>query len=303
MKKFIIVVSTLLASLNIYADVDAIACRGKILPEYKIARLAASTPNGTLAIVKTLDVEKSQKVEKGQVIATLVGIDKAKLDLAVAKANLEKAELSAKLNILKQGQNLADLQGTYEQNKKMLAKGPSARERTQMEYEQETLVRHMKFAGEVLEALKLTEEANVKEAKLAIEQAQLNYDDFSVKAPIAGTIIEIYSKIGEALSQDGLCELANTDSMYVEAEVYESDLNKIKLGDKAECISHALENKALSGKVVEISNYVKTNHIFSNNPSDFTNSKVVLVKIALDKPEAVRNLISSQVSVRILLAK
>ncbi len=303
MKKFIFICSAIFASLNIYAGIDAVACKGKVLPEYKIARLAAQTPNGTMAVVKTLDIEKSQSVKKGQVIATLVGIDKAKLDLEIAKATLEKVELAAKLNTLKQGQNVSDLQGTYEQNKAMLAKNPSTRERIQMEYEQDTLVRHIKFAGEVLEALKMSEEANVKEAKLAVELAQLNYNEYSVKAPIAGTIIEIYSKIGEAVSQDGLCELANTDSMYVEAEVYESDLNKIKIGDKAECISHALKNKALSGKVVEISNYVRTNHIYSNNPSDFTNSKVVLVKIALDSPEEVRNLISSQVSVRILLSE
>ena len=52
-----------------------------------------------------------------------------------------------------------------------------------------------------------------------------------------------------------------------------------------------------------LSGYVKTNRMFSTDPSDYSNLKVVVAKIKLDSPGSFRNLIGSQVSVRILVKK
>ena len=48
-----------------------------------------------------------------------------------------------------------------------------------------------------------------------------------------------------------------------------------------------------------ISGAVKSNRVFSSDPSEYSNLKVVRVKIKLDKPEAFARLIGSQVNVRI----
>ena len=47
----------------------------------------------------------------------------------------------------------------------------------------------------------------------------------------------------------------------------------------------------------------RPNRLFSSDPSDYSNLKVVVAKIKLDSPGSFRNLIGSQVSVRILVKK
>ena len=102
---------------------------------------------------------------------------------------------------------------------------------------------------------------------------------------------------------EGICEIADTSSMYAEAEVYVSDISRVSVGDSAEIFSDALEGKKFLGKVVQISSYVKSNRLFSSDPSDYSNLKVVVAKIKLDSPESFRNLIGSQVNVRILVKR
>ena len=106
-----------------------------------------------------------------------------------------------------------------------------------------------------------------------------------------------------AVGMEGICEIADTSSMYAEAEVYVSDISRVSVGDSAEIFSDALEGKKFFGKVVQISSYVKSNRLFSSDPSDYSNLKVVVAKIKLDSPGSFRNLIGSQVSVRILVKK
>ena len=85
--------------------------------------------------------------------------------------------------------------------------------------------------------------------------------------------------------------------------MYVSDISRVSVGDPAEIFSDALEGKKFLGKVVQISSYVKSNRLFSSDPSDYSNLKVVVAKIKLDSPGSFRNLIGSQVSVRILVKK
>ena len=64
------------------------------------------------------------------------------------------------------------------------------------------------------------------------------------------------------VGMEGICEIADTSSMYAEAEVYVSDISRVSVGDSAEIFSDALEGKKFFGKVVQISSYVKSNRLF-----------------------------------------
>lgn len=89
--------------------------------------------------------------------------------------------------------------------------------------------------------------------------------------------------------------------MFVNAEVYVADIAKIKVGDRAEITADALGKKVFGGAVVQISGYVKSNRLFSTDPSEYSNTRVIVAKIKLDDASSFKNLIGSQVNVRILL--
>ena len=279
----------------------SVACLGKVVPGERVQSLAASSPTGGQAIIKSLLVKKGDSVKRGDVVALIRGIEGAKVELEGAKASLKIAETSREIKILQQKNMIEDLDGTYAQNARILSeKDPPRREREELEYEQERLARRIDQSKKMLPLVEASEKAVVEDAAVSVERAKARLAEFSVKSPIDGEVVEIHTKEGEAVGNYGICEIADTDSMYVDAEVYVSDVSKIKIGDKAEILSDAMRNEVFSGKVVEISGYVKGNRIFSSDPSDYANTRVVLVKIKLDSPERFRNLIGTQTNVRIL---
>jgi len=304
MKKF----ATLILALSAYsacfgaeAVSDAVACMGKVLPGDRIAKLTAASPAGAQTVIETLLVKRGDFVEAGAVIATIRGIDKAKASFERAKAALAAAKSAGEIRVLQQKNLIADLQGSFEQNRKVLdEKSPPRREREEIEYEQESLLRKISQAKSVLPLVEKNEFNVSAEASAALAEAEKHLDEFTLRAPIAGEIIELNCELGESVGQDGVCEIANTRTMFVNAEVYVADISKIKVGDSAEIYSDALGNEKFAGKVVQISGYVKSNRVFSSDPTDYSNTKVVIAKIQISNPEKFKNLIGSQVNVRIL---
>jgi HlyD family secretion protein len=116
--------------------------------------------------------------------------------------------------------------------------------------------------------------ANVEEAKAALNQTY-------VRSPQDGTVLYIYTRPGEVVSSDGIADIGQTNQMYAVAEVYESDVSKIKLGQKATITSDSLPDK-LQGTVERIGSQVRRQTAINTDPSENIDGRIVEVHIALD---------------------
>lgn len=303
MKKLISIfaIAAAAAAASAQSSTDAVACMGKVLPGDRIAKLTASSPTGAQPVIKKLFVKKGDFVEAGAPVAEMLGIDKAKASLERAEAVFAAVKSASTIRLQQQKNMIADMEGTFNQNKKILAEDAlPRRERAEMEYEQESLARKISQAKGMLTLVEKNEANVVAEAKAVVAEAKKHFEEFTLKTPISGEIVEFNSELGESVGMDGVCEIANTRNMFVDAEVYVADISKIKIGDKAEITSDALGKEKFGGVVVQISGYVKSNRLFSTDPSDYSNTRVVIAKIKLDDSAKFRNLIGSQVNVRIL---
>ncbi len=303
MKKLISIfaIAAAAAAASAQSSTDAVACMGKVLPGDRIAKLTASSPTGAQPVIKKLFVKKGDFVEAGAPVAEMLGIDKAKASLERAEAVFAAVKSASAIRLQQQKNMIADMEGTFNQNKKILAEDAlPRRERAEMEYEQESLARKISQAKGMLTLVEKNEANVVAEAKAVVAEAKKHFEEFTLKTPISGEIVEFNSELGESVGMDGVCEIANTRNMFVDAEVYVADISKIKIGDKAEITSDALGKEKFGGVVVQISGYVKSNRLFSTDPSDYSNTRVVIAKIKLDDSAKFRNLIGSQVNVRIL---
>lgn len=303
MKKLISIfaIAAAAAAAAAQSSTDAVACMGKVLPGDRIAKLTASSPTGAQPVIKKLFVKKGDFVEAGAPVAEMLGIDKAKASLERAEAVFAAVKSASAIRLQQQKNMIADMEGTFNQNKKILAEDAlPRRERAEMEYEQESLARKISQAKGMLTLVEKNEANVVAEAKAVVAEAKKHFEEFTLKTPISGEIVEFNSELGESVGMDGVCEIANTRNMFVDAEVYVADISKIKIGDKAEITSDALGKEKFGGVVVQISGYVKSNRLFSTDPSDYSNTRVVIAKIKLDDSAKFRNLIGSQVNVRIL---
>ncbi|BAZ66509.1 MAG: ABC exporter membrane fusion protein [Pelatocladus maniniholoensis HA4357-MV3] len=148
-------------------------------------------------------------------------------------------------------------------------------------------------------------QAEVEKAKTAVVQARADLDLSIVRSPVDGQIIKIYTWPGEIIGNQGIAQIGYTDQMYVVAEVYETDIKKVHLGQLAIISSDAFSGK-LQGTVTDIGLQVTQQNIFSNNPGADTDNKVVDVKIRINNPkdnERVAALTNLQVEVLINLGQ
>jgi HlyD family secretion protein len=154
-------------------------------------------------------------------------------------------------------------------------------------------------------------EAEVNQAQAAVKTAQAELDRAYIKSSQAGTVLKILTRPGEIVSSDeGIARIGQTEEMYAVAEVYESDIGKVKRGQKVSVTSSAISfagananASKLTGTVETIGWEVERQEVVNTDPTANIDAKVVEVKIKLD-PESskkVAGLTNLLVNVRINL--
>lgn len=143
-------------------------------------------------------------------------------------------------------------------------------------------------------------QAEVKQANAAVRRAQAELNEAEIRAPIGGTILEIHTKSGEAIAEAGIMNLGGTNQMEVVAEVYQSDIDTIYNGQVATITSDAFAGE-LQGTVRQIGQQVSQQKVFSNQPGENLDRRVVEVRIHLNAADSrrVANLTNLQVQVAI----
>ncbi|MBH8574601.1 ABC exporter membrane fusion protein [Nostocaceae cyanobacterium CENA369] len=124
-------------------------------------------------------------------------------------------------------------------------------------------------------------QTSVESAKASVKQAQVDLSLSSVRSPLNGQILKIYTWPGEIIGNMGIADLGRTQQMYVVAEVYETDIKKVHLGQSATITSDAFSG-ILRGTVIDIGLQVGKQNIFNNNIQADTDNKVIDVKIRID---------------------
>ena len=148
-------------------------------------------------------------------------------------------------------------------------------------------------------------QAELERARLAVEQRQADLEDTQVKVPIPGQILRINTKVGEQVNtQQGIVELGFTEQMFARAEVYETEVGKIRKGQRAKIVSEygGFEGE-IEGTVEQIGLQIGAPLLqqSSTNPTNDENTRVVAVDIRIDPEdsEKVAALTNMQVRVEI----
>ncbi|WP_339459440.1 ABC exporter membrane fusion protein [Nodularia spumigena] len=142
--------------------------------------------------------------------------------------------------------------------------------------------------------------SEVENAIATLKQMQTNLESTSIIAPIAGQILKIHTRVGEKISEAGIADLAQTEQMIAVAQVYQTDISKVKLGQSAVITSQAFPGE-LRGTVSHIGLQVNRQNVFSNQPGENLDSRVIDVKIRLhpDDSKKVAGLTNLQVQTAI----
>jgi HlyD family secretion protein len=113
-------------------------------------------------------------------------------------------------------------------------------------------------------------------------------------------VLSIQTREGEVVSSDGIVEIGQTEQMEAIAEVYQSDVGKIRLGQRARVSSEAIAGE-LTGTVSQISAQVRRQTIVNTDPSTNIDARVVEVHVTLDRPSSQKAAKLTNLQVRVTI--
>jgi HlyD family secretion protein len=244
------------------AAVEAVSALGRLEPAGDLRRLAAPITgmSGSPRITALL-VQEGQRVQQGQLLASFDNRPGLLADQRLLQTRI--TNLQEQLRLLERDT------GRYRQ----LAQG-GVTARGDLDNREIKLI---DLRGELSQA----------RAQLAKVQTDLTQSE--LRAPIDGTVLRVIARAGERPGDDGILELGATDRMEAVAEVYESDIDRVRVGQLARLIS---ENGGFDGslraRVLRITPQVRQRQVLSTDPTGDADARVVDVRLAIDPADAAR---------------
>lgn len=130
-------------------------------------------------------------------------------------------------------------------------------------------------------------QAEVQSAIATQNRAQTELERAYIRTPTAGKILKINTRMGEKVTDKGIVDFAQTEAMIAIAEIYQTDIDRVKLGQKATITSQAFSGE-LTGVVAQIGLQVNRQNIFSDRPGENLDRRVIEVKIKLNPDDSKR---------------
>ena len=240
--------------------IDGVAALGQLNPLGEIRKLAAPTSGkgGTPRLSKLL-VREGDSIIKDQILAVFDNRPKLEADLKSAQANLNIliSEIRIKNREINRYQSLVD-------------KGAVA------------LI--------VLDKMKddlFISETRISKLQSAIDAINVDLEQTQLKSPIDGIVLQILIREGERPNSSGVINVGANQLMEALIEVYESDIDRVQVGQSVDLISeNGGFNGSLRGQVSLISPQVRQRRVLSTDPTGDADSRIIEVRVKLDNASA-----------------
>ncbi len=255
-------------------------------------------------------VDEGDSVKKGQVLAVLVNDDyhaavlSAQATLADRKANLEKIINGARRQERDEAQaavretetNANNAAAEMARRQRLYEKGVVSREEKE-NYENQYKMAKARY-DESLQHFKLIDaearQEDVKMARAAIQLAQADVDQNEAKyrktfirSPLDGVILRRHHRAGEivvnsANNPDPIFTLGDCRVLRVRVDVDESDVAKLRLGERAYVTARTFGDRRFWGRVVQIGEQLGKKNVQTDEPTEHVDKKILETLVQLD---------------------
>lgn len=209
---------------------------------YVVAQRKAAVATKITGRLVALSVEEGSRVKKGEIIARLENED------VIALRNQAAAILNvARFNLRQTNAELQDAAASFHREKILRAKGIA----TQAEYDS-AMARYKKAKAAVAGG-----KAAVKADAAALQVADVSLEYTRIRAPFDAVVLTKNADIGDIITPIGaatnakaaVVTIADMSSLQVEADVSESNLELVKVGQSCEIQLDALPESRFRGEV------------------------------------------------------
>lgn len=276
----------------------AVSALGRLEPQGGIVEISASSIPEALqgGVLAQLFVEVGDDVEIGQLLAITdtaevlrAKVEEARTVLALVQQQAAASRGSADATCVRAGvlQREADRLSTLR------------RQDLAAEEETDRAIGAAEAAAADCTAARsavLVAEADIAVARARLARQEKELARSQIAAPSAGKVLAINARPGERIDTEGILELGNVSRMYAIAEVYETDVSRLRLGQRATVASAALP-ATLAGRVERIRPIVRKQDQIGTDPAARKDARIVEVEVLLDNAEAAASFTNLQVDV------
>lgn len=282
---------------------------GRILPRGDVVEVAVPFGAGD-ARLDQIAVEVGDRVSSGEVLATLdnaaqlqLGLDAALADLTVKQAVLAQTEDAVRASRQEASAALERAVATaqaataeLDRLTPLFERGVTTRsafdaavaraaEADRDVASREATLSRFQSTGDRPQADILVAQANLSAAEVNVAVAQNDLAKSIVAAPVDGVVLDINVQLGERPGTDGVMNVGDTSQMIVEAEVYQTLIGQVAIGDAVTVTADAID-EPLQGVVTAIGLEIGRQSITSDDPAANTDARVVDVIVELDPPSS-----------------
>lgn len=277
---------------NIYVKDNQAVKKGDLLLEIDQADYTVKVNEASSGVgaekAKLIEIGARIEVSKNQLSELTAGLEAAKANLELQEANLKQAERdSLRAENLYKSETIS--MDRYEKTRtaQTVAQAQVKAAREQVVKAEKALETQKSVVRQV-ESLRAAQGSAVREKEAKFDAAQLNYGYTKIYAPSDGYISKKSVELGNQIKvAQPLMAVVSLDDIHIAANYKETQLEKIRPGQKVEVKVDTYPGKRFSGKVESI--MAGTGAVFSLFPPENATGNYVKVvqripvKIVLDK--------------------
>ncbi len=260
--------------------------------------------------LKSVNVEEGDTIRRGQVLAELENSDyKAQVESARANVIAKQAVLRKVLNGARRQERaeawssvseakavMENAQSELRRRQELFSAGVVSREELDR-YAREADVAKAKYDAAVQQHALVDDhareedqafaEADLELAKAQLAEAQARYEKTFIRSPIDGSVLRKHHRSGESVSNsstvpDPILTIGDRKRLRVRVDVDETDVSKVREGQRAYVTADAFGTQKFWGHVVRLGQQLGPKNVRTDEPTERVDTKILETLVELD---------------------
>jgi len=260
--------------------------------------------------LKTVLVEEGDAIHRGQVLAELENADyRAQVESAKAAVVAKEATLRKVINGARRQERdeawssvneartvMANAQSELHRRQELYSAGVVSREELER-YTSDADVAKAKYQSAVEQHSLVDDRAREEDRSFAeadrqlaqaqLEESQARYEKTFIRSPIDGSVLRKHHRSGESVSNsstvpDPILTIGDRKTLRVRVDVDETDVSKVRVGQKAYVTADAFGKQKFWGRVVRVGQQLGPKNVRTDEPTEKVDTKILetLVELA-----------------------
>jgi len=260
--------------------------------------------------LKSVNVEEGDEIRRGQVLAELENADyRAQVESSRANVVAKQAALRKVINGARRQERdeawssvneakavTADANAELRRRQELFRAGVVSREELDR-YAREADVAQARYDAAVEQHALVDDhareedqslaEADVKLAQAQLEEAEARYEKTFIRSSIDGTVLRKHHRSGESVSNsstvpDPVLTIGDRKALRVRVDVDETDVSKVRVGQRAYVTADAFGAQKFWGHVVRVGQQLGPKNVRTDEPTEKIDTKILETLVELD---------------------